>query len=130
MAFAVRKVSTAFAISTPKTKKQPRQHVETHLAFIRTLPCLITGVRGVEAAHIRYGDGQWGKRSTGMGEKPDDHWVVPLSPAMHREQHAFGNEALWWEKKGINPILVALALWRATGDEQAAENIIFHARQS
>lgn len=128
MAMQIRKHPEAFSMTAPRVSKKPRQHEEAHLRFIRSLPCVITGSRHVEAAHIRYGNMQWGKRSTGMAEKPDDHWVVPLSPEMHREQHAFGNEELWWQAKGIDPILVAMALWRATGDEQAGENIILHAR--
>ena len=92
-----------------------------HLDFIRSLPCLITGARDVEAAHIRYGNMRWGKRSTGIGEKPDDQWVVPLSQKVHREQHDFGDEELWWREKGIDPVLIALALWRASGDEQAGK---------
>jgi hypothetical protein len=130
MAMAIRKLPTAFSITKPSTKKQPRQHVESHLRFIRSLPCLVTGARDVEAAHIRYGNMRWGKHSTGMGEKPDDQWVVPLSTKMHREQHDFGDEELWWRQKGIDPVLIAMALWRATGDEQACESIIREARKS
>src|SRR5690348_766156 len=87
-AFAMPRANSAFA-NGPKQKKAPRQKIEEHLKFIRTLPCLITGARPVEAAHIRYADMRYGKRDTGMQEKPSDHWVVPLSPALHREQHDF-----------------------------------------
>lgn len=128
MAMAIRKLPTAFSITKPAVVKKPRQKIMAHLDFIRSLRCLITGAREVEAAHIRYGNMRWGKRSTGIGEKPDDQWVVPLSTKMHREQHDFGDEELWWREKGIDPVLVAMALWRATGDEQAGENIIREAR--
>lgn len=130
MAMAIRKLPTAFSITKPAVAKRPRQKIVAHLDFIRSLPCLITGVRDVEAAHIRYGNTRWGKRSTGMGEKPDDQWVVPLSQKVHREQHDFGDEELWWREKGIDPVLIALALWRASGDEQAAESIISEARRT
>jgi hypothetical protein len=124
MAFAIPRPSTAFADTAPKVKKKQRQNIEAHLRFIRSLPCLVTGARPVEAAHIRYADMRYGKRLTGTGEKPDDHWVVPLSPASHRDQHAAGDELAWWKSKGIDPLFVALALWRATGDEDVAEQII------
>jgi hypothetical protein len=130
MAMQILKPATAFSISKPTVAKKPRQQIMAHLAFIRSLPCLVTGARDVEAAHIRYGNMRWGKRTTGMGEKPDDQWVVPLSQKMHREQHDFGDEELWWREKGIDPVLVAMAMWRATGDEQACESIIREARKS
>lgn len=113
----------AFSMGT-KQKKSPRLKVEAHLKFIRTLPCLVTGSRPVEAAHVRYADMRYGKRDTGMAEKPSDHWVIPLSPTSHREQHAFGDELAWWESKGIDPLFVALALWRASGDDEVCEQIL------
>ena len=47
MASAVRKYDTAFSAAPAKATKRPRQKIEAHLAFIRTLPCLITGKRPV-----------------------------------------------------------------------------------
>lgn len=117
--------ATAFSLS-PGKRKRPRAHDGKHLDFIRGLPCLVTGTRPVEAAHVRYAAPQWGKRASGMGEKPDDRWAVPLSPAMHREQHS-ENEREWWLSKGIDPIAVALALWGCSGDEEAAELILVNA---
>lgn len=122
--FQVFRHPEAFTLTKPSVTKKPRQKIEAHLKFIRTLPCLVTGTRPVEAAHIRYADMRYGKRDTGMAEKPDDHWVVPLSPEVHREQHAFGDDLAWWKSKNIDPLFVALALWRSTGDEESAEQII------
>lgn len=127
MASAVRKYDTAFSAAPAKATKRPRQKIEAHLAFIRTLPCLITGKRPVEAAHIRYADMRYGKRDTGMAEKPSDQWVVPLAPEIHADQHKH-NEQAWWTAKGIDPCVVAMALWRATGDEETCEQIIAQAR--
>lgn len=127
-AFAIPRPSTAFADTAAKGKKRQRQTVEAHLRFIRSLPCLVTGTRPVEAAHVRYADMRYGKRITGAGEKPDDHWVVPLSPDMHRDQHKH-DERTWWASKGIDPLMVALALWRASGDEDVCEQIIREARR-
>lgn len=121
--YQIARPATAFQ-NGPKEKRSPRQKIEAHLKFIRTLPCLVTGTRPVEAAHIRYADMCYGKRDTGMAEKPSDQWVVPLSPASHREQHAFGDELAWWKSKGIDPLFVAMALWRASGDEETCEQII------
>ena len=59
---------TAFSLSPSKGKRRPREHDDKHLAFIRTLPCVITGKRPVEAAHVRYADLAYGKRETAQAE--------------------------------------------------------------
>lgn len=127
MAFEIIRPPTAFALS-PGTRKRPRIKGEDHLRFIRRLPSLVSGARPVEACHIRYADVTRGKRGVGTGEKPDDAWCTPLTPAEHRDQHAFGDEREWWRLRGIDPIAVALALYRASGDEEAAELILASAR--
>lgn len=110
---------------TGRQVKRPRQHASRHLDWIRQLPSVISGVYGVEACHVRYGDPSYGKRPTGMGEKPDDKWCVPMTPDEHREQHA-GSEREFWDKAGIDPLKVALALWAHSGDTETAIKIIGH----
>lgn len=100
---------TRFAMDVGRVRR-PRAKIDAYLDFVRQRPCLITGHPGVQAAHIRYADMRYGKRGTGMGEKPDDCWVVPLSPDAHAEQHSM-NERRWWESKGIDPCLVASLLF-------------------
>ena len=98
-----------------KARKPPRergrQEDAAHLALIRKLPSLLGGDGPVEAAHIRMSDAAFGKRNPGIGQKPDDAWVTPLSVEKHREQHAEGNERWFWERHGINPLLVAQQLY-------------------
>jgi hypothetical protein len=55
----------------------------------------------------------YGKRATGMAEKPDDRWCVPLCrPTIgvrngcHKAQHAMG-EAAFWRERGMNPFEIA-----------------------
>lgn len=101
-----------------------RNHNTQHLAFIRQLPCVICGDNTTtEAAHIRFASRRAGKRATGMGEKPDDCWTVPLCGRHHREQHGM-NELMFWTESEIDPIFVALALWNATGHTERGEQII------
>lgn len=109
----------------PKTRgpkrERGRQEDAAHLALVRRLPCLITGEVGtVEAAHIRMSSSALGKRNAGIGAKPSDEWVLPLSAEMHRQQHAAGSEAWWWEQQGINPLLVAQRLYGASVGLRAA----------
>lgn len=97
-------------------RMKPSGKSPSHLDFIRQLPCLLSG-RPAEAAHIRYADPRHGKAETGAGRKPDDRWVVPLAPELHRLckgcQHD-SDERAWWESFGIDPLAVAEELWGKT----------------
>lgn len=100
-----------------------------YLDFIRALPCCIClDNTSTEAAHIRFGDRRAAKRPTGLGERPDDRWAIPLCGAHHRWQHARG-EKLFWEEMDKDPIFLALALQASAGDLEAAEEIIRGHRQ-
>jgi hypothetical protein len=90
--------------------RHPRRKSEKHLAFIRSLPSLVYNDGTCEAAHIRYAEIMIGKRLTGMAEKPDDMWTVPLSSPAHREQHSMSERA-FWARHGINPLIIAALLW-------------------
>jgi hypothetical protein len=129
MGYAIKRPDTAFSLSPSKGKRRPRQEDDAHLKWIRTLPCVITGQRPVEAAHIRYSDPAYGKREVGGAEKPDDRWTVPLLASLHRDQHN-QSERAFWEKHGIDPCKVALALYAVSGDDEQAEIIIRNTRRS
>lgn len=128
MSFRIVRPGTAFANDTRTGKvKKPRVKAAEHLKWIRTLPCLVTGQRPVDAAHIRYADPDYGKGYTGKGEKPADKWVVPLCRYEHDMQHRM-SEYDYWRIKGINPVQVASALWANSGDDEAGLLIIKRAR--
>lgn len=101
----------------------PRVTASAHLAWVRTLPSLVPGSGPVEAAHVRYADRRYAKPITGMGQKPDDKWTVPLAHDVHMDQHASG-ERKWWADHGIDPLFVAALLWVHSGDEEAARIIM------
>lgn len=111
-------------------QRQPRERDPQHLTFIRSLPCVICGSVDdqIHAAHIRAAAIRYGKRQTGMGEKPDDRWTLPLCAAHHvfgRDAvHKDGDEVRWFHEHGINPFVTALALFGATGKEDEARTII------
>lgn len=120
--------ATAFANSNRRTKRQ-RVGGDEHLKFIRSLPCVVTGnTEGVEAAHISFEEPRYGKLGRGYGTKEDDSWAVPLSAEEHRLQHRM-NEIDYWGAVGIDPCVVALALWRCTGDYETAVIVLDHARR-
>ena len=96
-----------------------------HLKFIAAIGiCLACGRRGpCEAAHVRKGTGG------GMGLKPPDKFTLPLCAACHHEQHQIG-EAEFFGRLQIDALDAALRLWTISGNKEAAERIIFRARQT
>lgn len=82
----------------------------SYLTFVHMLPCVITGMYGVEAAHLSYANPALGHFGRGKGQKASDRWALPLCPEKHREQHSMG-EMAFWRRHNINPHLVALTIW-------------------
>lgn len=126
--FRIERPVTAFSTAPASGKKRPRVKDDAHLKWLRTLPCVVSGRFPVEAAHIRYSEPSYAKRETGMAEKPDDRWCLPLHPDMHREQHAACDERAWWASKGIDPLKLAMLLYASSEDDEAAILIIRAAR--
>jgi hypothetical protein len=46
-----------------------------------------------------------------LGRKVSDEFTVPLCRGHHRELHHSGDEAVWWDKTGIDPTTAARSLW-------------------
>lgn len=104
--------------------KHPRVHDGAHLEFIRSLPC-ISCFNDIEtqAAHLRSDNRMYGKTGTGMQQKPDDRWTLPLCGRCHDVQHK-GNEKNFWANLGVNPHVLALSLHAASGDFELAQDVI------
>lgn len=108
-------------------QRRPRVKNDGHLELVRQLPCIICGDNtSVEAAHIRYSDSRAGKLNTGMAQKSDDKFALPLCGRHHREQHDHGDERDWWKTKGIDPIFYALAIYASDGEHDKASEIVFN----
>lgn len=113
MAFEIRKTAV---VSFPKSKPTKSKG---YLSFLHQLPCVVTGVHTVEAAHLSYAEPQYGHYGRGKGSKAPDRWALPLSPEQHRRQHSM-NEQEYWQSVGINPHVLALSLfglWSDMGDD-------------
>jgi hypothetical protein len=105
-------------------QRLPREKNEQHLEFIRSLQCVRCGDdTATEAAHIRTGALEYGKRPTGMSEKPSDKFTVPLCGKCHRLQHSL-DEMEFWKCAQINPFVLALCLHAASGDHELAQAVI------
>ncbi len=105
-------------------QRRPRKVDEAHRAFIRELPCLLClDDTGTDPAHIRMSDARIGKLNAGIGAKPDDRFTLPLCRECHTEQHSMG-ERQFWDKRGVDPVLMALALYSVTGEHEEAERML------
>jgi len=126
--FEIKRPDTAFSLSGRNgQKKRPRDKNATHLAWVATLPSLVPGTGRVDPAHIRFADPRYRKPAVGMGEKPDDRWVVPMSRSEHDRQHSMDEQA-YWQSVGIDPCHVALMLWAISGDDEEGERIVMQFR--
>ena len=113
----------AFEAHRVKTKKRAKN--PDYLAWLHSLPCIVTGRNDVEAAHVSYEAPAYGKLGRGKSQKEEDRWAVPLCAEEHRRQHSM-NERAYWRSVGIDPCFVALALYGAYPNTELALFIIRH----
>lgn len=96
--------------------KTPKIRSKKHLAYIRSLNCIIADNKGqwcngkpVHAHHLTFG----GRR--GMGTKAGDDRAVPLCNFHHNTLHRMG-EKRFWKMWGIEAELKAQELWEESND--------------
>jgi hypothetical protein len=85
-----------------------RQRNKIHLRFVAKQPCVVCGRQPCDAHHLRFA------QTRGLGVKVSDEFTVPLCRGHHRELHRAGNEANWWNTRGIDPMDAARKLWVET----------------
>jgi hypothetical protein len=52
-----------------------------------------------------------------------DEFTVPLCRGHYDELQAARNEAAWWKRTSVDPIVIARMLWRVTHPEITAEQL-------
>ena len=77
-----------------------------HCQYLTTHPCVVCGRTPSEAHHIRFA------QPRALGRKVSDEYTVPVCRLHHRELHRYGDEASWWVGVNVDPLPVALELWR------------------
>lgn len=109
----------------PPVPKRPKPiRDKKHLAFVRTLPCLICGAYGCDAHHVR------AFQLRTMGKRVGDDKTVPLCREHHDMAHGpLGEEAFWSEVALMRQLFVktlnaAAALYRHSGDANTCERLI------
>jgi hypothetical protein len=79
-----------------------------HVRHVAKQPCLLCGRQPADAHHLRFA------QNRALGRKVSDEFTVPLCRGHHREVHRRGDEAAWWQKAGVDPIIEARTLWLET----------------
>jgi ERF superfamily len=79
-----------------------------HVKFVAKQVCLMCGRRPADAHHLRFA------QHRALGRKVSDEFTVPLCRGHHREAHRCGDEAAWWKNAGVDPTIIARALWVET----------------
>jgi hypothetical protein len=95
--------------------KPVRERNRDHLRFVAAQPCLVCGRTPSDAHHIKFAE----QRT--MGRKVSDRFAVPICRLHHRELHRRGNERVWWQGQGIDPLPIAANLWASTHAAAPAE---------
>jgi ERF superfamily len=98
--------------------KPVRERDRDHLKFIVSQPCLVCGRTPSDAHHLKFAE------QRAMGRKVSDRFAVPICRLHHRELHRRGNERVWWQNQGIDPLAVAATLWARTHAVAPAETEI------
>jgi len=91
---------SVLAISEPR-----RIRDKEHRKFVCAQACLVCGRQPSDPHHLRLA------QPRALSRKVSDEFTVPLCRIHHREVHRGANEAAWWNRFGIDPYLVAAALW-------------------
>jgi hypothetical protein len=86
--------------------KTIRLRDKEHCKYVATQPCVICGRAPSEAHHIRFA------QPRALSRKVSDEYTVPVCRLHHRELHRYGDEASWWAGASIDPLPIALELWR------------------
>ena len=96
--------------------KTIRLRDKEHCKYITTQPCVVCGRTQSEAHHIRFA------QPRALGRKVSDEYTVPVCRLHHRELHRYGDEASWWAGMNVDPLPVALELWKRSRSGATAED--------
>jgi hypothetical protein len=93
-------------VRRPVAAKPIRLRDKEHRKFVSRQPCLVCGRTPSDPHHLRFA------QPSALGRKVSDEFTVPLCRLHHREVHRHGDEASWWTELKMDPMPLALALWR------------------
>jgi hypothetical protein len=86
--------------------KTIRLRDKAHRKFVAMQPCLVCGRTPADPHHLRFA------QPRAMSRRVSDEFTVPVCRLHHRELHTHGDEKLWWKRINIDPLPIALRLWK------------------
>jgi hypothetical protein len=93
--------------------KTIRLRDKEHTRFVSRQPCVVCGRTPSDPHHLRFA------QPRALGRKVSDEYTVPVCSTHHRELHRYGDEASWWAGVNVDPVPIALGLWRRTRPDPA-----------
>jgi len=94
--------------------KTIRLRDKDHRKFVSTQPCLVCGRTPADPHHLRFA------QPRALSRRVSDEFTVPVCRLHHRELHNHGDEKMWWKGININPLPMALKLWKQGRTEGTA----------
>jgi hypothetical protein len=103
-------VTQPLAKPSPVRRRVPAKTIrlrdKDHRKFVSTQPCLICGRTPADPHHLRFA------QPRALSRKVSDEFTVPVCRLHHRELHNHGDERMWWKGININPLPIAMKLWK------------------
>jgi hypothetical protein len=103
---------------SPVRRRMPAKTIrlrdKDHRKFVSTQPCLVCGRTPADPHHLRFA------QPRALSRKVSDEFTVPVCRLHHRELHNHGDEKMWWKGININPLPMALKLWKQGRTEGTA----------
>jgi hypothetical protein len=97
--------------------KTIRLRDKEHRKFVAMQPCLVCGRTPADPHHLRFA------QPRAMSRRVSDEFTVPVCRLHHRELHTHGDEKLWWKRINIDPLPIALRLWKQGRSDIFRSNI-------
>jgi hypothetical protein len=111
MNFRIKQPDTAFQDNVHSKNAKPVR-ARSYMDWIKTLPCMVTHVYGVDPAHVNTANPKYGHTGRGKADKSSDRWCLPLCRLQHRDQEKRGEET-FWKVNNMNQYEACLSLWGA-----------------
>jgi hypothetical protein len=103
---------------SPPHRRMPAKTIrlrdKDHRKFVSTQPCLVCGRTPADPHHLRFA------QPRALSRKVSDEFTVPVCRLHHRELHNHGDEKMWWKGININPLPIAMKLWKQGRTEGTA----------
>jgi ERF superfamily len=103
---------------SPVRRRMPAKTIrlrdKDHRKFVSRQPCLVCGRTPADPHHLRFA------QPRALSRKVSDEFTVPVCRLHHRELHNHGDEKMWWKGININPLPIAMKLWKQGRTEGTA----------